>query len=322
MKCKHKLLCFALLWVIGISLFIHVVIKEIHSPYQALKLKLKKPVNKDDFPNATYFNEDMYISKGRLKAGEDRYVNNRFNQEASDQLSPDREIPDYRHHKCLSSVYSEENLPTTSVVITFHNEARSTLLRTIVSVLNRSPDRLIKEIILVDDFSNDPSDGKELMQLEKVVLIRNVKREGLVRSRVRGAEIAKGEFLTFLDSHCECNEGWLQPLLQRVSEDRTRVVCPVIDVIGMDNFQYVAASTELRGGFDWNLVFKWEVLPQREKARRKDNPIEPIRTPMIAGGLFVIDREYFHKMGNYDVQMDIWGGENLGFYIFNNFKEF
>ena len=60
-------------------------------------------------------------------------------------------------------------------------------------------------------------------------------------------------------------------------KDRTRIVCPVIDVIGMDNFQYVAASTELRGGFDWNLVFKWEMLPVEEKARRKSDPTMPIR---------------------------------------------
>ncbi len=79
----------------------------------------------------------------------------------------------------------------------------------------------------------------------------------------------------------------------------------------MDTFEYIGASQELRGGFDWNLVFKWEYMTKEERQRRT-SPTDPIRTPMIAGGLFVIDREYFEKLGKYDMQMDIWGGENLG----------
>lgn len=94
-------------------------------------------------------------------------------------------------------------------------------------------------------------------------------------------------------------------------QDKTRVVCPIIDVISMDSFHYIGASSDLRGGFDWNLVFKWEYLTPEERARRSRDPTQPIRTPMIAGGLFSIDREYFYHLGKYDMAMDVWGGENL-----------
>lgn len=60
-------------------------------------------------------------------------------------------------------------------------------------------------------------------------------------------------------------------------QDPTRVVCPIIDVINMDNFQYIGASSELRGGFDWNLVFKWEYLSKDVRSQRQKDPTLPIR---------------------------------------------
>ena len=77
-------------------------------------------------------------------------------------------------------------------------------------------------------------------------------------------------------------------------------------------FCFILASADLRGGFDWNLVFKWEYISKEERALRKTDPTQPIKSPMIAGGLFMIDKNYFNKIGKYDMLMDIWGGENLG----------
>jgi len=245
----------------------------------------------------------------------EKFKLNQFNLLASDMISLNRSLTDVRLSGCKSKQYPAL-LPTTSIVIVFHNEAWSTLLRTVWSVINRSPRPLLKEIILVDDASEREHLGKQLENYVAtlpvpVYVLRTEKRSGLIRARLLGAKHVKGQVITFLDAHCECTEGWLEPLLARIVEDRKTVVCPIIDVISDETFEYITASDMTWGGFNWKLNFRWYRVPQREMDRRNGDRTAPLRTPTMAGGLFSIDREYFYELGAYDEGMDIWGGENL-----------
>ena len=38
---------------------------------------------------------------------------------------------------------------------------------------------------------------------------------------------------------------------------------------------------------------------------------QPVSTPTMSGGVFAIDKKYFHELGNYDDHMKVWGAENL-----------
>uniref|UniRef100_A0A674ETB7 Polypeptide N-acetylgalactosaminyltransferase n=1 Tax=Salmo trutta TaxID=8032 RepID=A0A674ETB7_SALTR len=260
------------------------------------------------------FGKAVTVPSDKEQEVRNRWNEGHFNVYLSDQIPVDRAIPDTRPHTCSESVVHDD-LPTTSVIFCFVDEVWSTLLRSVHSVLNRSPPHLLKEIILVDDFSTREYLKDHLdvymSQFPKVRIVRLKERQGLIRARLAGATIAKGDVLTFLDSHIECNVGWLEPLLERVYMDRRKVACPVIDVIRDKDMSYESVDNFQRGVFKWPLVFWWRRLSEDVIKKNHMKASDPFRCPVMAGGLFSIDKKYFYELGSYDPGLDVWGGENM-----------
>lgn len=186
-------------------------------------------------------------------------------------------------------------------------------MRSVHSIVNRSPIELIIEIILVDDASTKEHCQKPVVEnyLRKqfpqvqTSVIHLAERQGLIGARLAGAENAKGEVLVFLDSHIEVNVNWLPPLLEPIQEDWQTAVCPLIDVIAYDTFEYRAQDEGGRGAFDWEMYYKrLPLLPQD-----LENPVKPFNNPVMAGGLFAISANFFRHLGGYDKGLKIWGGE-------------
>ncbi|XP_055346582.1 LOW QUALITY PROTEIN: probable N-acetylgalactosaminyltransferase 9 [Paramacrobiotus metropolitanus] len=260
--------------------------------------------------------QGVVLTKDEQEQADALFKKEAFNIIASDKISLQRTVPDVRDPKCKDIEYDAE-LPTASVVIIFHNEAWTPLLRTVWSVINRSPPDLLKEVVLLDDFSDrDGLGGKlekyvaENFDTNVVKIVRAKSRQGLISARVRGAEAATGDVVIFLDSHCEANVGWLEPILQRIKESPQTMICPMIDVISDHSLTYSSTGHGSSGGFWWSLHFKWVSMQAAENKRRKSN-VEPYRSPTMAGGLFAADRKWFFEVGAYDEGMDVWGGENL-----------
>ena len=94
---------------------------------------------------------------------------------------------------------------------------------------------------------------KYIYDLEKVQLIRANKREGLIRARLMGAAKATSEVLVFLDSHCECADGWLEPLIDPIARNSNVSTVPFIEII--DDNTFALTGTPIQeiqvGGFDW-----------------------------------------------------------------------
>ncbi|XP_049543593.1 putative polypeptide N-acetylgalactosaminyltransferase 9 [Anopheles darlingi] len=265
-----------------------------------------------DMGGAVILNKSNPSIAKAIRASMKRYG---LNEYASDLVSMHRRLPIVPDPWCQrAAAHFLPNLPPTSIVVVFYNEAWSVLVRTVHSILDHSPPHLLQEIILVDDYSSLPHLKTQLKDYfeayPKVRIIRAAMRMGLIKARVLGAKMATSEVLTFLDAHVECAEGWLEPLLDQVARNETTVALPTIDKIDpLDLGVSTNISLLLAGAFEWDLNFGW--CERKQLHKRYAHPLEPFDTPAMAGGLFTIRRSFFERLGWYDEGFDIYGMENI-----------
>ncbi|ELV09160.1 putative polypeptide N-acetylgalactosaminyltransferase 8 [Tupaia chinensis] len=285
----------------------------------------KRKPQKKLFPHSQLFKQwGDDLSEAEQQKAQDLFEKFGYNVYLSDRLPLNRTIPDTRDSRCLRKTYSSQ-LPSLSVVLIFMNEALSIIERAVTSVINRTPSRLLKEIILVDDFSTNELQpyvrlAEELKTYldEKITLynhqypgllkiIRHAERKGLAQARNTGWEAATADVVAILDAHIEVNIGWAEPILARIQEDRTVVVSPVFDNIRFDTF--ILSKYELAvDGFNWELWCRYDALPQAWIDLQ--DVTAPVKSPSIMG-ILAANRLFLGEIGSLDGGMLVYGGENV-----------
>ncbi|XP_047658189.1 probable polypeptide N-acetylgalactosaminyltransferase 8 [Tachysurus fulvidraco] len=278
--------------------------------------KKKKRVFKKLFPNSELFSkwgEDL--SEEEQRQAEHLFQLYGYNVFLSDRLPLNRTLPDTRDSRCSTKVYPEQ-LPSLSVVLIYLNEALSVIKRAIHSIIERTPAHLLKEIILVDDYSTNDDLKENLSKFidqvhqQRPGLLKKVshkQRLGLAQARISGWKAAVGDVVAILDAHIEVHKQWAEPLLARIKADRTVLLSPVFDRVEFDTLEVTLYSPSAHA-FDWQMWCMYESF--RPDWYSLNDPSAPGKSPSIMG-ILVVDRNFLGEIGGLDEGMEIYGGENV-----------
>ncbi|XP_043823552.1 probable polypeptide N-acetylgalactosaminyltransferase 8 [Dromiciops gliroides] len=283
-------------------------------PRAGNKARLK--VQSELYPDsALFYNWGEGLSESQQTEAQSLFLKFGYNVYLSDQLPLNRSFKDGRNPRCLEKTYPHQ-LPTVSVILTIMNEAMSVIQRAINSIIHQTPSHLLKELILVDDFSSNDELKEDLGNQIQIYnhkyprllkLIRHTKRKGLTQARISGWKAAKADVVVILDAHVEVNVGWAEPILARIQEDHTVIVSPMFGKIHFDTLEvehYPLASI----GFDWALWCLYDAVPKSWLKLKDDTA--PVKSPSIMG-IFAADRLFLKEIGSLDKGMQVYGGENV-----------
>lgn len=193
----------------------------------------------------------------------------------------------------MSSTGICESRPLVSVIVVNYN-CKKWLDRFFLSLRTQTIfDRV--EIIMVDNTSEDGSAEiceKKMAEWQNGVFLPTGGNYGFGGGNNRGARIARGEYLFFLNPDVRLEPNCLEQLVKCAKASEAKVACPLILDYDDDNIQGQGAA-----GFD---IFGCMVSPR---------PCEHPDQLFAVATFFFISGDFFQKLGGFDEEFFLYNEE-------------
>ena len=287
-------------------------------------------VQECDHENAQFFKDSSISLKSRyakefelkdrlagLSAKEVQKYSEDYYRNVTIQWGERRLLPPSKpiyHKQCLQN-WNQTYNTLVSVVISYHNELAVLIMRTLTTIIHRTPLNNLLEIILIDDYSSlnvtqEVLDyaGEQRMPLRH---LRNPEKLGIAGSRLRGIQEARGDVVVILDSHMEVSVGWLEPLLNILETRLGAVAVPVLHMI--QESQYKQLGTRLCDPYIVQPQRGWGHIIMHWNWKKEDPPREvwePIPSASLMGGGLAAARSTLLEFYPTRVVNSSWGVEN------------
>jgi O-antigen biosynthesis protein len=178
--------------------------------------------------------------------------------------------------------------PLVSVIIPIYGKVSYTL-NCLSSIAENIP-QVPFEVIVVDDYSPDES-FKILQNVDGIRVFQNEQNQGFIRSCNHGADLAKGEYLYFLNNDTQVTSGWMDELIRTFHE------FPGTGLVG-SKLIYPDGKLQEAGGIIWQDGSAWNFgrfqdpqLPIYNYAREVD---------YCSGASIVVPKTLFDELGGFD----------------------